>query len=43
VYGMNFKHNFPELESEYGYPIVMGVMLAIIFGLLIMFRRKRWI
>lgn len=43
VYGMNFKHNFPEIESSYGYPAVMAFMLAIILGLLLYFKRKKWL
>jgi magnesium transporter len=31
VYGMNFKHNFPEIEWEYGYPTVM-VGMAVMAG-----------
>lgn len=42
VYGMNFE-NMPELKSPYGYAITWGVMLAVIFGLLVYFRRKKWI
>lgn len=42
VYGMNFEH-MPELKSEYGYHILLGVMLAIAFGLLALFRRMRWL
>lgn len=38
-YGMNFK--MPEFESDYGYPIVIGVSVAIIASLLIFFRRKK--
>lgn len=42
VYGMNFK-NMPELHWEYGYMLVLSVMLAI--GLLMVgyFRKKRWL
>lgn len=42
VYGMNFAH-MPELEWEYGYPLVLAVMLGI--GLLMVryFRRKQWL
>lgn len=35
IYGMNFKY-MPELELLYGYPLVLGVMVCIIFiGILI--------
>lgn len=42
VYGMNFD-NMPELKSQNGYYVVWGIMIAIIFGLLIYFKRKRWL
>jgi magnesium transporter len=42
VYGMNFK-NMPELGWEYGYPALWGVMIAITVGMLLIFRRKKWL
>jgi len=42
IYGMNFA-NMPELEWKYGYFGVLGLMFAILVGMLIYFRRKRWI
>lgn len=41
VYGMNFD-NMPELHTRYGYYITWVVMLAVIFGLVFYFRRKKW-
>lgn len=41
VYGMNFE-NMPELKTQNGYFITWAVMLAIIVGLLIYFKRKKW-
>ncbi len=41
-YGMNFKH-MPELDTHYGYPIVIILMLAILCVLFLWFKRKRWI
>lgn len=41
-YGMNFA-NMPELRSEWGYPIVIGMMACVSFGMLYYFHRKRWI
>lgn len=41
VYGMNFKF-MPELKWHYGYPMIWGVMLACVIGLLIYFKRKNW-
>lgn len=42
VYGMNFD-NMPELRTKYGYYITWGVMLAVILGLIIYFKRKKWL
>ena len=42
VYGMNFKY-MPELGWRYGYLGVWGVMLAIVVGMYIFFRRKHWL
>ena len=41
VYGMNFD-NMPELRTQNGYYITWGVMLSVIIGLLIYFKRKKW-
>lgn len=48
LYGMNFSYerspyNMPELTWYYGYPIVLAVMLLIGIGLLLIFKKKRWI
>lgn len=42
VYGMNFEH-MPELGWRWGYPAVMLLMLGVSSGLLLAFRRRRWI
>jgi len=42
VYGMNFQH-MPELRSPWGYPLVLAGMAALAAGLLLWFRKKRWI
>lgn len=42
IYGMNFE-NIPELHSQYGYYVVLGVMAATLIGMLTYFRRKGWI
>ena len=42
VYGMNFRH-MPELDSRWGYPGVLLGMAALAAGLLLWFRKKRWI
>ncbi|KAF2955405.1 magnesium/cobalt transporter CorA [Marinitoga sp. 38H-ov] len=41
IYGMNFKY-MPELESKYGYPIVLIVMAIISAIMLYIFKRKKW-
>lgn len=42
VYGMNFKF-MPELNSRWGYPVVIGSMVAVAIAELVYFRRKGWI
>lgn len=42
LYGMNFKH-MPELEKPWGYPAVLVLMAAVTIGMLIFFRKKRWL
>lgn len=42
VYGMNFQ-NMPELTSENGYYIVLGVMSGITATLLVLFRFLKWL
>ncbi len=41
VYGMNFD-NMPELHTKNGYFMTWGVMLAVIIGLVVYFKRKKW-
>jgi len=42
IYGMNFK-NMPELYWKYGYFCVLAIMLVIMAGMLIYFRRRKWL
>lgn len=42
VYGMNFAR-MPEIHWRWGYPFVLGLMLAITLGTLAWFRRRRWL
>lgn len=42
IYGMNFD-NMPELNTRYGYYIVIGIIAAICTGLYIRFKRVHWI
>lgn len=41
IYGMNFKH-MPELDSPWGYPFAIGLMLVITALELWYFRKKKW-
>ena len=41
IYGMNFK-NIPELESQYGYFVLLGVMALTIVLIVFYFKRKGW-
>jgi len=41
IYGMNFR-NMPEIGWTAGYPVVLGVMLAIALVMLWIFHRKGW-
>ena len=48
LYGMNFDPeaspwNMPELGTRYGYVTLIGVMIVIAAGMLVYFRRKKWI
>ena len=42
IYGMNFR-NMPELEWEYGYYVLLGIMIFIFMMMLYYFRRKKWL
>ena len=47
VYGMNFDRsvsawNMPELGWRFGYPILWLVMVSLVAGMLVYFRRKNW-
>ncbi len=42
IYGMNFE-NMPELKTQYGYYIVLGVIGAICIALYASFKRARWL
>lgn len=41
VYGMNFEY-IPELGFKYSYPIFWGIVLLMVSGLFLFFRRKGW-
>lgn len=42
VYGMNFEH-MPELETAWGYPVVLVVIALCCFGLYRNFKRREWL
>ena len=42
IYGMNFDHR-PELHWLFGYPMAVGMMIALGFGLYAAFKRKGWL
>ncbi len=42
IYGMNFAH-MPELETQYGYFIVMGIVAMICLTLYYRFRKSGWL
>ena len=41
-YGMNFT-NMPELDSPYGYPLVIAAAIVIVVGSLLYFIKKKWL
>ena len=42
VYGMNFE-NMPELKWQYGYFLIWAVMIIILLGMILYFKRKKWL
>jgi magnesium transporter len=48
IYGMNFNpevsiFNMPELNFRYGYLISIGAMILLAFGMILFFKRKKWL
>lgn len=41
-FGMNFV-NMPELQSEWGYPVIIAASILLVAGLLWFFRHKKWL
>lgn len=41
IYGMNFRY-MPELGVKYGYPAALGIMALITIGMIVFFKRKKW-
>lgn len=42
IYGMNFE-NQPEYGWRWAYPGLWGLMIVLVVGMLVLFRRKRWL
>jgi len=42
IYGMNFEY-IPELQYKYSYFILWGVMIVLFIGMVIYFKRKKWL
>jgi len=42
IYGMNFQH-MPELTWRYGYFAVLGLMAGLFIGMMIFFKKKKWL
>ncbi|GHJ35802.1 magnesium and cobalt transport protein CorA [Streptomyces sp. TS71-3] len=42
VYGMNFDH-MPELHWRFGYPVIMGITVAICYGIHRTLKRNGWL
>ncbi len=41
LYGMNF-HFMPELSWKYGYFLILEIMAILAMGMLLYFKRKKW-
>lgn len=41
-YGMNFRY-MPELNSVWGYPVIIAVSILIVVGSLWLFKKKKWL
>jgi magnesium transporter len=42
IYGMNFD-NMPELHHQYGYYVVIGAIVTIAAGMVLLFKKIRWL
>ena len=41
-HGMNFRY-MPELDSVWGYPVIIAVSLLVLIGSLLYFKKKKWL
>ncbi|MGB3337866.1 MAG: magnesium and cobalt transport protein CorA [Devosia sp.] len=42
IYGMNFRH-MPELDTDYGYPVVLGLVAIVCLYLFVRFKKAKWL
>jgi magnesium transporter len=42
IYGMNFEY-MPELQWRWAYFLVWGMMLLVTIGMILFFKRKKWL
>lgn len=42
IYGTNFEY-LPELNYKFAYPVFWGVLVIIAIGMIVYFKRKRWL
>ena len=42
IYGMNFEW-MPELKWRYGYPAALGLMGIVVVGLVVYFKKRKWL
>jgi magnesium transporter len=42
IYGMNFEH-MPELKTQYGYFVVLGVIGVVCSALYLKFKQAKWL
>ena len=42
IYGTNFEY-LPELHFKYSYFILWGIMITIAVGMLMFFKKKKWL
>ena len=42
IYGMNFEY-MPELKWKYSYFVLWGLMIMVFLGMILYFKRKKWL
>ncbi|NUM25214.1 MAG: magnesium/cobalt transporter CorA [Candidatus Buchananbacteria bacterium] len=43
IFGMNTTHSMPFLNNEFGFWYIIGIMVCIVLGMLLFFKKKRWL